>query len=95
MNFKEKINKTAILAKLQFTENESKQFVETFEQLLDFISIIDELDIEKVAPLVQIHKYDIEFRDDKVDEGISLKEALLNKPSKDKNDFFTIPKVIS
>lgn len=93
MNIKETINKTALLAKLQFEGDELEKFAKTFEQILEYISIIDGLDLENVAPLAQIIDYDYKFRKDIPAQGLDLQEALLNAPSKNEN-FFKVPKVI-
>ncbi len=93
MNIKETIDKTALLAKLQFNSEESEVFAKTFEQILEYIYIIDGLDLENVAPLHQIVESEFEFRNDVSAKYLTSEQALLNAPDRNEN-FFEVPKVI-
>jgi aspartyl-tRNA(Asn)/glutamyl-tRNA(Gln) amidotransferase subunit C len=93
MNIKENINKTALLAKLQFDDVESAKIEETFEQILEYINIIDGLDLENVSPMSQILEYDLNFRKDVPKDGLSLDAVLLNAPNNN-GIFITVPKAI-
>jgi aspartyl-tRNA(Asn)/glutamyl-tRNA(Gln) amidotransferase subunit C len=94
MNIKETINKTAKLSHLQFEGEDLDKFEKKFESILEFISFIDELDLENVSPLLQIIEYESEFRKDIPSLGLDTKEALLNAPLKDQN-FIKVQKVIN
>ena len=94
MNIKETIDKTVSLAKIELNEIEKEKFKLTFEQILDFINIIDELDLENVAQMSKIMEFEYGFRKDISANELNVEEALSNAPSKNK-DFFKVLKVIN
>ncbi|MEI6090956.1 MAG: Asp-tRNA(Asn)/Glu-tRNA(Gln) amidotransferase subunit GatC [bacterium] len=94
MNIKETVNKTAQLSRLQFEGKDLDKFENKFESILEFISIIDELDLENVSPVLQIVQYENEFRKDIHSKVLDINEALINAPSKDQS-FIKVPKVIN
>jgi len=94
MNIKETINKTVLLAKIELNEIEKEKFKLTFEQILEYINIIDELDLENVAPMSKIMEFKYGFRSDISMNELDVDEALFNAPSINK-DFFKVPKVIN
>lgn len=74
MNIKETIDKTSILAKFELNDIEKEKFKLKFEQISEYINIIDDLDLENVAPISKILEFDNGFRED-----ISLKELRVDE----------------
>jgi len=93
MNIKETIKKTAELSKLRFDESESEKFEKQFTDILGYVSLIDNLNLDNLEPLSQLCETDKCYREDKAEQAISLTDALKNAPKKNEN-FFKVPKVI-
>lgn len=94
----EKINidvkKVAELARLEFTEDELKVFSSQFQAILEYISQIDELELDNVEPMSSPLPGAQRLREDKKGgNGITNQMAVSNAP-KSKNGFFVVPKVI-
>ncbi|RJP61418.1 MAG: Asp-tRNA(Asn)/Glu-tRNA(Gln) amidotransferase subunit GatC [Ignavibacteriales bacterium] len=84
----------AELARLNFTEKELNDFTPQFNEILNYMDKLNELNTDDVEPLSHpIEGYNV-FRDDKVEKSISTEEALKNAPDAD-DQFFRVPKVIS
>ncbi len=88
------VKKVAELARLEFKEDELKVFSPQFENILEYISQIDELDLNNVEPMSSPLQSSQRFRDDKhINNGLTRDEVLSNAP-KAKDGFFVVPKVI-
>ena len=83
----------AHLSRLEFDDNSRNKMKYDFEKILDFVSKLDEINTEGVAPLVYISSETNILREDKVERELSQKSALKNAPSKD-TDYIRVPKVI-
>ncbi|MBN2572527.1 MAG: Asp-tRNA(Asn)/Glu-tRNA(Gln) amidotransferase subunit GatC [Ignavibacteriales bacterium] len=83
----------AKLARLKFEEDEKEKLCKEMNQILEYMSKLNELDTENVEPLS--HPIDLSnvFREDEVKKSISTEEALKNAPDKD-DKFFKVPKII-
>lgn len=92
MNTKE-VAHIASLSKLHFSENELDSFAKEFTELVSYVNIINDLEIESVEPLEQIVSTDGLLRVDEGRPSLTTKEALLNAPKKS-DTFFKVPKVI-
>lgn len=90
---KDEVKYIASLSRLEFDENELEDFTKEFNQILNYIDKLNELDTENVEPLLHpIEKVNV-FREDQQRKSVSRAEALKNAP--DSNDeFFKVPKVI-
>ncbi len=93
MDINEIVNKTASLAKLSFNENELESFTHSFKNVLDYVVVINQLDLTGIEPLSQINDDDNCFREDIALPSITISEALKNAPNKNDN-FYKVPKVI-
>ena len=90
---KEDVEKIAKLAKLKFSDEELENFTPQMNEILNFMDKLNELDTENVEPLSHPVEQINVFREDKLKQSISTKDALKNAPSKDEQ-FFRVPKVI-
>lgn len=93
MDIQSTIKKTAKLSRLYYNEQDSKKFESEFTSIINYISVLDELDLENVEPLAQLTETNTYLRPDKLEKGLSSKEALRNAP-KANESFFKVPKVI-
>ncbi len=85
------IDKTAKLCKLKFDAKEKEIFEKQFENIVEYVSVINELPIDDLEPLAQLEVSDRTVREDLDEEGLKLEDALKNAPNKNEN-FFKVPK---
>lgn len=91
---RETIDHIASLARLSFTEEEKDVFVEQFQRIVEYVDIIQSLDLDGVEPLEHIGTgTENVFRDDESRPSIPLDEALLNAPKRNES-FFKVPRVL-
>lgn len=83
----------ADLARLQLTEDESESLVNDMNQILDYMTTLEELDTSDVEPLEHVIDLEYRLRDDKAKEPLSHEDALKNAPDAD-SDYFRVPRVI-
>ena len=86
------VQEIALLARLDLTEEETKLFVPQFQDILQYFSILNELDTENVPPAYLSAENQSVMREDKVEESISTREFLANAPEA-KDDYVVIPRV--
>lgn len=90
---KEEIKKIANLAAISLTEDEAAELAPQFENILKYISKIEELDLENVKPLFTlVDEYNV-LRKDEISNSLSLQDALKNAPQKNEQ-FVKVPKVL-
>jgi aspartyl-tRNA(Asn)/glutamyl-tRNA(Gln) amidotransferase subunit C len=87
------VEKVAVLAKLKFGEQELDEFTRQFNQILDYINTLNELDTSKVEPTTHVLDLENVFREDVVKPSLPREELLKNAPAQD-GEFFKVPKVI-
>lgn len=90
---KETVQYVADLARLEFSENELDVFARQFEHMLEYVGVIEKLDLENVEPLLHVLPAENVFREDAVEPSLSTKDALVNAP-KHNEVFFKVPKVL-
>jgi aspartyl-tRNA(Asn)/glutamyl-tRNA(Gln) amidotransferase subunit C len=90
---KDEVKYIASLSRLEFNESELDDFTNEFNQILNYIDKLNELDTENIEPLSHpIEKKNV-FRKDKLVASINRDEALKNAPDKT-DEYFKVPKVI-
>lgn len=90
---KEEIKKIAKLASLQLEESEVEKLAPQFQNILKYVSKIEELDLDDCEPLFTlVEDYNV-LRQDEAGESIPTKDALKNAPKKNEQ-FFKVPKVL-
>jgi len=89
----DQVEKIARLSKLSFSADEKETFVQQFNQILDYIEKLNELDTENVEPTYNVLDLKNVTRPDTVKRWFSQEKALANAP-KAKHGFFSVPKVI-
>lgn len=90
---KETIKKIAHLARLEFDEKEVDKMSDSFNKILAWMDKLNEVDTEKVEPLIHMSDEVNVFREDVVNNSLKHDEALLNAPKKD-SDYFRVPKFL-
>jgi len=83
----------ADLARLEFTEDETRALAGEMSKILDYISQLNELDVDDVESLNHVIELKQHLRKDEKLPPLNHDEALKNAPDAD-SDYFRVPKVI-
>jgi aspartyl-tRNA(Asn)/glutamyl-tRNA(Gln) amidotransferase subunit C len=86
------VKEIAILARLDLSQEETEMFVSQFKDILDYVSILNEVDTEKVPPAYLSSANQSVTRDDRIEESVPTQEFLANAPQS-KDDYIVIPRV--
>src|SRR5688572_26245750 len=86
------VKEIASLARLDLTNEETEMFVSQFKDILDYVSILNEVDTENVPPAYLSSANQSVTREDEIEESISTSEFLANAPQS-KDDYIVIPRV--
>ncbi|MEO7838228.1 MAG: Asp-tRNA(Asn)/Glu-tRNA(Gln) amidotransferase subunit GatC [Anaerolineales bacterium] len=88
------VKEIASLARLDLTNEETKMFVSQFKDILDYVSILNEVDAdaENVPPAYLWSANKSVTRADEIEESVPTQEFLSNVPQS-KDDYVVIPRV--
>lgn len=86
------VREIASLARLDLSEEETKLFVSQFRDILDYVSILNEVDTEDVPPAYLSSLNQSVTRKDEIEESVPTSEFLSNVPQS-KGDYVVIPRV--
>ena len=86
------VKEIAFLARLDLTEEEIQIFVSQFKDILDYVSILNEVDTENVPPAYLSSANKSVIREDQVEASAPAEEFLANAPQS-KNGYVVIPRV--
>ncbi|WP_373898044.1 Asp-tRNA(Asn)/Glu-tRNA(Gln) amidotransferase subunit GatC [Haloimpatiens sp. FM7315] len=90
---KKDVEYVAKLSKIHINEDEKDEFIKDFNDILNYMEILNGLDTENIEPLTNPYYIDNKFREDEVLDSMSPKEVFRN--SKDRyEEYFIVPKVI-
>ena len=82
----------ASLARLDLTEEETKTFVSQFKDILEYVSILNEVDTEKIPPAYLSSTNKSVTREDEIEPSVPTQDFLANAPQA-KDDYVVIPRV--
>jgi aspartyl-tRNA(Asn)/glutamyl-tRNA(Gln) amidotransferase subunit C len=86
------VKEIASLARLDLSREETEMFVSQFKDILDYVSILNEVETDHVPPAYLFSANKSVMREDVIEESVSTDEFLVNVPeSKDK--YVVIPRV--
>jgi aspartyl-tRNA(Asn)/glutamyl-tRNA(Gln) amidotransferase subunit C len=86
------VREIAMLARLDLSQQETEMFVSQFKDILDYVSILNEVDTENVPPAYLSSANKSITREDRIEESVSTNEFLANVPEP-KDDYVVIPRV--
>ena len=89
----QEIENIADLARLKFSDEKIGQFAAQFENVVKYIGVIENLNLDGVEPLAQVNSLENVFADDTARPSLSAEEALRNAPKRNES-FFKVPKVL-
>ncbi|MFN8384998.1 MAG: Asp-tRNA(Asn)/Glu-tRNA(Gln) amidotransferase subunit GatC [Anaerolineales bacterium] len=81
----------ASLARLDLTADETKMFVSQFKDILDYVSVLDEVDTENIAPAYLSSSSKNSPREDVIEDSAPTEDFLANAPQT-KDDYVVIPR---
>jgi len=86
------VKEIATLARLDLSQEETELFVSQFKDILDYVSILDDVDTENVPPAYLSSANKTVVREDVIEESVPTKDFLANAPQS-KDDYVVIPRV--
>ena len=90
---KQDVLEVAELARLEFDDSQIDRFTSQFENIMKFISKLDELSTDDITPTSHVLDVSTPLREDIVNNWLTQEETLKNAPQSD-SGFFTVPKII-
>jgi aspartyl-tRNA(Asn)/glutamyl-tRNA(Gln) amidotransferase subunit C len=86
------VREIAALARLDLSKEETEMFVSQFKDILDYVSILNEVDTENVQPAYLSSANRSVTREDAIEESVPTNEFLSNAPQA-RDDYVVIPRV--
>ena len=86
------VREIAILARLDLSQAETEMFVSQFKDILDYVSILNEVDTENVPPAYLSSANKSVIREDEIEPSVQTGEFMSNAPQS-KDDYVVIPRV--
>jgi aspartyl-tRNA(Asn)/glutamyl-tRNA(Gln) amidotransferase subunit C len=86
------VEEIAFLARLDLSREETEMFVSQFKDILDYVSILNEVDTENVPPAYLSSANQSVMREDEIEESVPTEELLANAPQA-KDEYIVIPRV--
>ncbi|MDA1231365.1 MAG: Asp-tRNA(Asn)/Glu-tRNA(Gln) amidotransferase subunit GatC [Planctomycetota bacterium] len=87
------VRKVASLARLSLNEQELTSYGEQLTVILDYVSLLNEVDTTDIAPMSHPIPAENVFRVDETKESLPRDAALANAPKTD-GQFFLVPKIL-
>ena len=86
------VREIALLARLDLSQEETKMFVSQFRDILEYVSMLNEVDTENVPPAYLSSPNRSIIREDEIESSVPTDEFIANAPEV-KNDYVVIPRV--
>ena len=86
------VKEIASLARLDLSQEETEMFVAQFQDILDYVRILDEVNIENIAPAYLDSNNQNQPREDAIESSVPTSEFLANAPEA-KDEYVVIPRV--
>ena len=86
------VKEIAALARLDLSNEETAMFVSQFKDILDYVSILNEVDTEDVPPAYLSSANKSVVREDVIEESVPTDQFLSNAPQA-KDEYVVIPRV--
>jgi aspartyl-tRNA(Asn)/glutamyl-tRNA(Gln) amidotransferase subunit C len=89
---KKLVQEIAALARLGLTEEETGMFISQFRDILDYVSILNEVDTGTVPPAYEVSTSELPLRQDRIEESTPTRDFLNNAPET-RDGYVVIPRV--
>ncbi|MFA6451325.1 MAG: Asp-tRNA(Asn)/Glu-tRNA(Gln) amidotransferase subunit GatC [bacterium] len=90
---RDEVKQVAFLSRLEMSDDELGKFTGQLSQILEYASMLNELDMEDVPPTSHVVPMKNVFREDVAKESYPIEKVLANAPEPLGN-FFRVPRVI-
>ena len=87
------VKKISKLSKLKINSDSEDKMAEELNNILNWVESLQEVNTEKIEPLLSVLNEKMPLREDKV-EMDEDKENILNNAPEKKSGFFVVPKVV-
>lgn len=87
----EEVQNIAHLARLELSSDEVSRYQSQLSAILDYISMLQELDTSMIPPTSSVLPGSTVLREDEVRRGLSTAKALQNAPNQEQNQFKVPP----
>ena len=89
----EDVRKVASLARLKLSDDEIAEFSEQLGNVLDYVEVLNELDVSDVEPMAHAAEVTNVLRNDATTDSLPRDNALANAPRSD-GQFFLVPQIL-
>jgi len=89
----ELVEHVANLARLELSGDEKERMEDQLGKILEYIGLLDELDLSDVPPTAHVIDVHNVFREDEVKESLPVDKGLANAPEK-AGTAFKVPRII-
>lgn len=89
----EQVGQIAKLARLELDEDKLERFADQFENILNYVDTLEELDTTGVKPLFSPANHGTVLREDKTVKRVQRSDILSNAPESD-GQFIVVPKIV-
>jgi aspartyl-tRNA(Asn)/glutamyl-tRNA(Gln) amidotransferase subunit C len=89
----EDVQKVATLARLKLSDEELQQVAKQLDGILDYVAVLDEVDVSDVEPMAHVADVTNAFRDDEVRTSLPREASLSNAPKTD-GKYFLVPQIL-
>jgi len=90
---KETVRRMAFLSRLKVDDENIEKVQHEFDGILDWMDMLNEVDVDGIEPLVSVNDKNLKCREDKVTDGNKAEEVLKNAPVSEYG-YFVVPKVV-
>lgn len=90
---REQVRRIADLARLRPSREDEAVVLSHLRQILDYVSMLDEVDARKVPPSPSVLKPSPPWRDDQSRESLPASDSVRPAPERE-GDYFRVPRVI-
>lgn len=87
------VQKVASLARLKLTSDELEQIGQQLDGILEYVAVLDEVDVSEIEPMAHVADVANAFRDDEVRPSLPREESLSNAPKSD-GRYFLVPQIL-
>lgn len=90
---KDTVKRVARLARVAVTDDEAESLKGELNSILDWVELLNEVDVEGVTPMTAVVSQDMRKRVDEISDGGYADVVTSNAPASEDN-YFMVPKVI-
>ena len=90
---KQEVERVAKLTRIKIEDSQKEEMTKQLSKTLTWVENLNEVNVDGVEPLVNVHNINLKLFDDKVSMNNSKEDILRNAPA-EKYDYFSVPKII-